>query len=175
MPRARRRDQHSFFRHLIVGAVLGLLALSLGRTAHAADMEDFVNAKIKEEFIKVEGEELRATVEFPTPEKHIQSVSQWPRPMDQIDPSLQNVKPTTLGEQSGTDEMPRPGIERKDDPTDPLEQKVVEKQAYEMYRDNYRHKVQEAFIQQARKAGWIINRNIAAEIKAQEDLLPKPY
>ena len=88
---------------------MGLLALSMGAQSKAADMEDFVNSKIKEEFIKVEGEQLRASMDFPTPEDNLRSIPQLPRPMEHKDPALQNLNPTELGEQAGVGPEPRAG------------------------------------------------------------------
>jgi hypothetical protein len=171
----KNNRSHSLVTDLVIGTILGLLALSIGRQSRAADMEDFVNAKIKEEFIRMDGEQLRASVEIPQPEQGLQIIPQWPQPLASRDPLINHQAQAASGETTGAVELPRAGISSKFDPTDPIEQRVAEKQARDLYRENYRNALQKEFIQRLHKAGWETTRNIAEELKAKELALPPVY
>ena len=172
MRRDKREHGKDVRQDIGLALILILLAMGAGHVAQASGIEDFVNTKIKEEFLKMEAEDLRASQQIPQPQRNLQVAPQWPRPLAVRDPLAGNQEPTAPGEQpSGMD--PRAGLSRKIDPSDPVEQRIAEEQAYQLYRENYRRAVQREFLRRLHQAGWDTTRNIAEEIKAKEE--GRPY
>src|SRR5437870_1078325 len=128
----------------LMGMLLGILAFCIGNHASASDIDRLVNSKIKEEFIRMDVDQLRANVEYNRPDT---SNSQpeaihGSQPLNSKDTMLDNIDPIGLGENSAAVDHPQGSISKKLDPFDPIEQKIAEKQAYDLFREHYRGAVQ---------------------------------
>jgi hypothetical protein len=131
-----------------------------------------VNQQIHETYMRVDIERRRAELEYKSRPEILRPLQARPEPMKDDDPLLENIPAPGLGEQEGAQETPQIGISHyATDVSEAIQRKLVEEQAYELFRDHYRRAVNEEFHRRVRAAGLNTTRNIAEEIKAREDRL----
>jgi hypothetical protein len=159
---------------ILLGVLIWALAISLGKHALADNLDTLVNTKIKEEFIRVDVDKMRAHLEYNRPpgdtSSNLSAVTSEV-PLNYQDQIFNPVDTIALGEQSGRLDVPQVGIARKIDPAEEIEQKVMEEQAYQLYREHYRGAVQREFIKKLDDAGYKTTRNLAEEIRVKEAAL----
>jgi len=169
--RAKKRARtDGLGRDIFIGIVLGVLAFSLSRHARASEVDTYVNGKIKEEFIRMDADRLRASFEYAREKEILEAYPQDTIPLNYRNRFFDNITNQTDGDGPTADLTRPPDYENKKlDPLDPIERMISEKQAYDLYREHYRGAVQKEFVRRLKRDGYTTSRNIAEEIKTLED------
>lgn len=132
-------------------------------------MDGYIDREIKEVQVKTQAEEETANWKFqPTHDGHLQKEMQPPQPFEAGDSRLKDLDPVQIGEQPGNVEPPQAGVEKKVDPAQAVEEDIIRRQQYNLYRDRYRRAVQREFLRRAHDDGVEPNRNLAEELKDME-------
>ncbi len=144
------------FSDLILGFLLGVLALSLGRHALADQAQDrAVNVNIKEEYIRIDAAH-RQQLEFNQISARRTEVGALPRqPVEFNNPIIDHEDSISSAEQNNEImEDPRRGFVHTEDPNDSVERKIAEDQAYSLYREHYRGAMKRELIRRAQAVGY---------------------
>jgi hypothetical protein len=156
------------FSDFILGFILGLLALAVGRHAMADSIDTYVNANIKEEYIRMELQKQATRLDLsrstsPISNRNPEGLPSQPvgKTNDLID-HQDDISPLEQSEYAGSLDRPQVGLSQKLDPNDAIENKIVEDQAYDLYREHYRGAAQKEFNRRARAAGIDPTRATAA-------------
>lgn len=143
----------------ILGFILGLLALAVGRHAAADTIDTYVNSNIKEEYIRMEIEKHNASLDYGqfAKIKNSNAPEALPsQPVGQSNSLINHADDISNNEQvnyTGNLERPQVGVSQKYDPNDNIENKIADEQAYELYREHYRGAVQKEFVRRVKAAG----------------------
>jgi hypothetical protein len=166
------------FSDFIIGFILACLVITLGRLALARSIDDEVNDHIKEEFIKIDVAQKRAAMALPDPD-HINTLKNedWSQKRSDSGEELSHSADISPREQSQYLERPRAGFKQALDPLDSIEEKIVENQAYALYREHYRGAMKEVLIQRAHALGIEPTNQMANDATARMidgEALPYP-
>jgi hypothetical protein len=155
------------FADFIIGFVIACLVITLGRLAFARGIDDEVNAHIKEEFIRMDIAQKRAAMNLPDPHK-ISALQneEWSQGKTE-DAQLGHSDDISPSEQSQYMERPRAGFRKVADPLDSIEEKIVEKQAYALYREHYRSALKAELLSRAHSIGIQPTSDMANEVTAR--------
>jgi hypothetical protein len=158
--------------HIILSLAFGM-ALLASAVVRAYEINP-VNTHIKEENVKIEAQERRAEIEYKNEQETLYPAARRLPPLHERDNLFDDLTPENSGENLAAIEMPRGVVRKAVDPLQAIEQKIIDKQMYDLYRDRYRRAVHNEFVRKLKRDGLKTHRNIAEEIKRLE-LGPDAY